>query len=322
MFVPMKFSEFISCTDPRSWNVIVKNGLEKGVDRRRILLDIMFRKSDRIPYDLVMLKKGLDLSLEKYMLSGGVPRAVNDLFTSGRIGVDTFNTYIEALRGDLSHWKKDTWIAKELLTRLVRSLGSLVSWNDIAKEVGSTQPTIKDYVWTLEQCFVITYLHRTLNLATPDQKSVKGKKVYFEDPFLFHAIRYWVSTSKLGDPHQFAADFLRETSNQGHMVENIVANHLIRLQFNMNPSSSFQYNRDLFYALPSKKSEIDFIFNSPEGVAPIEVKFQSTISARDLEAVVKIADQVGTRGILVSKEDLRFNDKSATIPASLFLLLI
>ena len=249
----------------------------------------MLRRSEEIPYPLVILKRDLDSAFQRYLLTGGVPRAINDLLTKDRISQDTFNTYVEVLRGDLGHWKRDTWIAKELLARLVRSMGSYVSWNDIASEMGPRQPTIKDYIWTLEQCFVITYLHRTVNLRTSQIKSQKGKKVYFEDPFMFHAIRYWVSSSSQKDACQFATEYLKDSTNQGHLVENVVANHLIRLQFNMAPSSSFQYNHNLFYSLPTKRTEIDFIFRTKEGAIPIEVKYRSSTTSRDLEAITRVA---------------------------------
>lgn len=322
MFVPMKFSEFVKCTDPANWSIVVKNGLEKGDDRRRMLLNLMLKKTDKIPYSLTVAAKDFNLDLDRYMLAGGVPRSVNDLFGTGRITSLTFDTYIEALRGDLAHWDRDNWKAHELLARLVKCMGCTVSWNNIAGEIGVTQPTIKDYVETLERCFVLTYLHRTIDLVSPESKSMKGKKVYFEDPFLFHAIRHWATSSKGADPFQYAVDYLSEPTNVGYIVENIVANHLIRLQFNMNPSSSFQYNQNLFYALPTKRSEIDFILNTGDGPIPIEVRFQSTIYQKDWELVARIASKVGKRGILLTKEDMTIEDNYAMLPASLFLLLI
>lgn len=320
MFVPMKFAEFVSCVDGESWNRIKKSGFEHGKDRRKILLDIMFKKSDKIPYDLILLKKDLDILLEKYCICGGVPRAINDLVTKKVIPSHTFDDYIDALRGDLGHWKKDTWIAKELLTRLIRST-SFVSWNEIGKDMGTTQPTIKDYVWTLEQCFTLTYIHQTDNPVKPKPNLNQGKKVYFEDPFIMHAIRYWVSANKTDSPFDFTTSYLSSQTNLGHVIENIIANHLIRLQFNMNPHSGFQYNRDLFCYKPDKRTEIDFLFNSKEGVIPIESKYQSSISTRDSDPIVRAASK-DIRGILISKDDISVEDRLSVIPASLFLLLI
>jgi predicted AAA+ superfamily ATPase len=282
----------------------------------------MNRRTDIINPQLLVAKRDLDIFLDRYLLCGGIPRAINDYEMNGSISSRTFDTYLEALRNDLAHWNKDNNTAEELVSKLVGSISCPVSWLELAKAIGIRQPTVKNYIWTMEHCFVITYINHTTNLLKPKADTLKNKKVYFVDPFIFHAIRYWVTSSGTSSPFELAMEFLKDPSRKGMMVENIVENHLVRLLFNLNPHSGFEPNKDLFYANVERRREVDFILNLRPKPVPIEVKYQSSVSKKDLDPVNRVASKTGTRGILVSKEDVHIDEASMILPASLFLFLI
>lgn len=322
MFVPMKFAEFVECTSPDLWKVIAKANLDQGSERRKILLELMYGRDKNINLTLPMIKNDLDQLLDRFLICGGIPRSVDEYVRTGSVSRETLETYVQALRGDLGHWKKDNIVAKLLLSSLVKRVSSEASWNEIAKEVGTTQPTVTEYVETLEQCFAITYLYHTSNAKAPRADTKKNKKIYFEDPFIFHSLRYWIAPEVGVQPLDQITSFLKDESKRGLLMENVVANHLIRLKFNLSPHSEFSYNQDLFYYNPKGKNEVDFIFNHQGRCVPIEVKYRSTINSRHLDPALKVAAENGTRAILVTKDDMAIEDKYAKIPASLLLFLV
>ena len=103
---------------------------------------------------------------------------------------------------------------------------------------------------------------------------------------------------------------------------------MIRLAFNLSPKKqTFVYSNSLFhwrYAKYGAEKEVDYVFH--EGVnpeLPIEVKFQNSITTRDIDGIVNFKKQAGVKNaLLLSKNKLEINRECVIIPTSMFLLLI
>jgi predicted AAA+ superfamily ATPase len=312
----------VGCVSPDLWGELASKGYGEGSKRRIELMDLMQGKSASLNYDLLMRKGELDVCLDKYLLCGGVPRAINDLMATHTVLSKTYDDYVEALKGDLAHWKKDDQLSKEILDEVIKAMGSQLSWNGLSSRLGDSQPTIKKYIWTLEHCFVLTYFHRTISLTRPRAATGKtNKKVFFEDPFLFHCARHWVMPTSSNSPYTQAFEFLADLSNKGRLIENVVANHLIRFMFDQAPSSGFQYNANIFYYLESRR-ELDFILNVQPSPIPIEVKYRSDLKSYDYDFLLKVAAETKSKGLMISRDLAAITEDVATIPVSMFLFII
>lgn len=129
------------------------------------------------------------------------------------------------------------------------------------------------------------------------------KRVYFKDPFIFHALRAWVLGFQ--DPYHAQEDFLRDPVNLGYFVESLVASHLRR-----TVGENTYYWRN--------GGEIDFIVFK-EGIrkAMLEVKYQKIISSENF----KILNKWG-KGMVLSQDRLGQEKQNAFIPLSYFLALL
>ena len=147
----------------------------------------------------------------------------------------------------------------------------------------------------------------------------KEKKIYFQDPFIFHSMRSWVTG--LTDYFNGAQSYLDNPEDESKLVESVVENHLVRLMYNTFPSDVFAPHEHVFYWKKSGGGkEVDFVLKSKESeLLPIELKFQNKIQKSDYKGLYTFP---GRKGILLSKKRFDVTGNYATIPISLFLLMI
>ena len=122
-----------------------------------------------------------------------------------------------------------------------------------------------------------------------------------------------------------ALDYLHDDNNKGRMVEQVVADHLIRWAFNTSASKqSFDYNKHVFYWIDDKGRETDFVFYDGKSIeVPIEAKFRNRINPTDLASMVDFLDETNNdSGIVLSKDYLEEKRDYLVVPASIFLMLI
>jgi len=322
MFVPMKFAEYISCVDHNSWGAFCREGLDEGRKRRQLLKDFLLDNKPgwQLPMNILMAKERLDNALDSYMITGGLPIAINQYLKEKKVSCPVFQRYINATNADISRWGLNVGLVKEILAEACRSLSSETSWTGMGERLGSNHHTIRQYVDMLVLCFAITYLKK-FNPKSRRDKPNQNKKIYFEDPFLFHAIHHWVSSAPIGDEWATCQNYLTDPASRGKLVENIVQNHLIRFAFDQNPTSLFDPSSELFHYNEDGRV-IDFILNLGGRLFPIEVRYQNSISSHDSTAIVSFARREGTQAILITKDQLSVKDHLLEIPASLFLTLV
>lgn len=318
--VPMKFAEFIRCYDQELAKEFHKKGLHKGEKRRKILVNLIEGAKDDDFSWLLMQKKDLDKLLETYMLTGGIARAINEYKNTSNIQNGTYTDYIAAFQSDLSHWKRDLTTAKNILSEIIKAMGSKSHWNSLTDGVAS-QPTIKTYVDNMYDCFALAYFHHLRVPSKASKATKKGKKIYLLDPFIFHSLRYWASSVGPSTAMEMSMDYLSKEENRGILIESIVADHLIRFSFNLNPSDPFDARDEIFFYEPNK-SEIDFIVNTNKGLLPVESKYRKTIPNFSIRLVNQFAEKQKNKGFVVTKDEFKECEYAILIPASLFLALI
>ena len=192
-FHPLSFSDYIAA---------LKNlHLIKG-DVERIEENM---KANKIHADI------LRDNFRSYMMTGGFPLPITEYFSTGRISYDTRKAYIDWLRNDFLKLGRNESYMKEVLSYIVRSRLSPVSWLGIARETSINSPhTAQQYVEDLEKLFVV----KVLNMISPDSRVMyrKSKKIHITDPFLYTTI----------------CEYVRAKPFPEDMLESTVASHLSR----------------------------------------------------------------------------------------------
>ena len=97
---------------------------------------------------------------EQYLITGGIPRPVNEFFSKNSIDSSTYEIYIRSLIGDLARWQIQEISIKQILRSISNKLSTNISWQSIVKDtdIGSHN-TVSKYVSDLEDLFVLSTLY-------------------------------------------------------------------------------------------------------------------------------------------------------------------
>lgn len=203
----------------------------------------------------------LHQEFDHYLKHGGFLTAMNDWVKDQTISSSTYRTYSDWIRGDILNSGKRENNLREVLTALLNTYGTQVSWNSLCHHTAIQHPdSIRDYVETLESMDVVLVQHALIEdklMAAPK----KAKKILFKDPFIYHAVRSWILPSK--EPHDDVTPLLAESC--------VV--------------SQFERFYPCFYI--KAEGEVDLAYIDSERFFPIEVKWTSQIRPKDLKQVMK-----------------------------------
>jgi len=146
-----------------------------------------------------------------YIESGGFPRAIIDYIESGKVKESTKKTYLDWLKSDWQKNNKNERFMKEIISYLINTRLSPLSWLSITKNTSINSPnTTEAYIATLENMYAINILYH----ISPDFKINyrKNKKIHFIDPFI----------------HRLMAEYTRSEILTENIVESVVGAHLSR----------------------------------------------------------------------------------------------
>jgi len=213
---------------------------------------------------------------DRYLVHGGYLPAINDMAASGRILPATLTTYAEWLRGDIVKRGKQELLLRDLLSALIRQVGSQVTWHSLA---GMTRidhhKTIADYVEALEMMDAVVVQRALLEHKLVGAPK-KARKVVFTDPFIFHSASYWLKPHS--DP--FGAQIQPLLSAPEHvsaLVEAVVVGH---------------YRRFFPCYYIKAQGEVDLAYIEDGRFYPVEVKWTRQIRPKDLKQVSKYPQAV------------------------------
>jgi hypothetical protein len=322
IMLPMKFAEYAETLNKDVRDSIREQKLLSSDRRKEVLSSVLRGKIPKEIKELSFFSKELEQLFQNYLITGGTARVANEYIEHNEISESIYKTYVDVVLGDLAKWNKRESYLRQVITRILGTLGNPVGWNTLRKETDiASHNTIAEYVDTLADSFVLLYFHRyDANRLAPSYQ--KEKKIYFQDPFFLHAMRAWITGR---DPFELTTEFLRKPENKALIAEGVAANHLVRLAFLLcKQKQLFSYDNTVLYWRGKKDREVDFVLRSgiPRGVA-IEVKYQRAISNRDMFSVIDFMKVSGSRnGIILSKETLETRRGITILPIWLFLLLI
>ena len=208
---------------------------------------------------------------EQYLIHGGFLTAINDLAKHNHIMPATFSTYSDWIRGDaLKRGKQDHYL-REILEAIVKRYGSQTTWNALAKDLSIDHPaTVSDYVGllaTMDAAFIQPALVEDKLAAAPK----KARKLMFTDPFIFHAVRYWLSP--IDDPYsRQVLPILADPEGTARLVEAALVTHYRRYY-------------PTFYI--KAEGEVDLAYIAHKRFWPVEVKWTGQVRPKDLKQIAK-----------------------------------
>jgi hypothetical protein len=174
----------------------------------------------------------------------------------------------------------------------------------------------------LRDGFTLFYTHfLDISHDRPDYR--KMKRIHFQDPFYFFALKAWAGGGK---PYDECLTFLKSSQNQGVLVEDIVAEHIVRLAFALSDQKQmFDSSNSVFYWRSKRDREVDLVLRREKNdYIPIEVKYTSGIKREDKFGLIDFlkASPKSKTGLLLTKDRLEARGGILQIPAWMFLLLV
>ena len=249
---PLNFSETVQ----------LKTDLASEISAR--LLDSQFTP----PGDVV---RKLYRAFDNYLIHGGFLTAINDMAKHHCIHPHTFSTYSDWIRGDVLKRGKHEHYLREVLDAMVKRYGSQVTWNALARDLSIDHPkTIADYTALLESMDAVIIQPAILEdklTAAPK----KARKLMFSDPFIFHAVRAWLSPGK--DPYkQQVMPLISDPDWVSKLVEACVIGH---------------YRRYFPTYYIKAEGEVDIAYVDQNRFWPVEINWSRQLRSKDLKQIAK-----------------------------------
>jgi uncharacterized protein len=314
ILLPMKFSEFVTLVWPEFKQKMFDMNLIKKEDKKKKIFEMLEGKISKDITDLSLYKKQLDSLFETYLLTGGIPATINELKETDKLSTRIFNIYLTAIIGNLNRYGYKEHYFKQIVREIFNSLSNPISWNSFTKSTEvKSHNTVQDYITALEELYIANIAYRC---SIHDGRIHSFmKKVYIQDPFIFHALQGWANNKK--NYFTNAKSNILDLEMKSKLIEGVVYNHLCRLSFGLNPKDLFDPKDNICYYKNKNKKEVDFVILFDDNFYPFEVKYQSTIRNPDFFPFKSFK-----KGVLVTKDELGVYQNYVKIPVSLFLMLI
>jgi predicted AAA+ superfamily ATPase len=259
---------------------------------------------------------GLRVTLERYLLFGGLPAAVAEAAAGlPEPSEEVQRVLWDSLAREVQRRGASIPAAQALLERIARSLGSKLSWSRLARELAvplgpparrrgaqSSDPrTVQSYVELLAVNYfaLILYFWKRDSLAGD---LAKDKKVYFGDPLL-----HTLTVARTGLRRDRHAD-----------VENALALALYRRYEPAERSAEGLRSPERLHVWgTSRGGEIDFVCGSRAAIEAVEVADWARIDGRKATAPMRALP--GRPALVATREELAFSATANLVPAALLL---
>lgn len=278
---PLTFKESQQSFNNKFFDLLVSNG---------------FKNKDNL---LNLIPTGDINKVLSYWLRGGYPEPW--LKSSSRFRKIWMDNYVKTyLERDLKKLfpALDENRYKLFLQMLSSLSGNIINYSEVARALGVSSPTIRDYFYIADKTFLWRVLPSYEKNAT--KRVIKHPKGYFRDSGLVnHLLRIVDQDQLLSHP------------SRGQLWEGVVIEEIIRSL--KSRSISFDY----FYYRTSAGAEIDLILEGEFGLIPIEIKHTSKVAKKDLRTIITFMEQRKCRiGFVINNDEAPriYNDNLIGIP--------
>jgi len=231
----------------------------KVPELRGLVTDCQQMEYSRDVPDLAERMPQLETLFTEYLRHGGYLTAIADMMRGGHIEAATFRTYAEWLRGDiLKHNRQEKYLL-EVLRGMMRTYATQISWVSLAKELSiEHHKTVSDYVAILEDMHAVI-VQEALAEHTLSAAPKKAKKLYFEDPFIFHAVEMMLEKT--------------HADSTAALAETVAVAHFFR-----------KYGKT--YYIKGAKGEVDIAYLEDDTFFPVEIKWTTQLRPEELKQVM------------------------------------
>lgn len=237
--------------------------------------------------------------LASYLVHGGYLPAIANFWEANSIQPGTIRTYIEWIVGDMLKFRKTEKQVFEILRGIISTYATQISWHSLMKHLSiEHHQTVSDYCHLLQDTHVI-YILEALNENTLTASPKKNKKIYFQDPFIYHAANAFVHENL-----SFSA--IEKSVHDAHCVADLVEGMVV---------SHCKRHWKTFY-LKGNVGEVDVAVLTEKKFIPIEVKWTTQFRKDDLRQI-----QCYDQGIILwNRADVRLFEDIPVVPLPKFLL--
>lgn len=289
LHMPLTFRDYVAVRAAAA-------GLPARIDLNEILSD----QGREVIREAALRTRELDQYLAEYARCGGLPRAVADQLTEGRLLDGTMTDLWRGLSADVRRLGRSELILQKLLARIVVALGSLTNWGDLARELDVSKPTVGAYVDVLAASFAVMVLHQRDPKRQGGPSLTKPRKLYFGDP-AFARIPAHLQGPSAVDPA---------------LVENVMAIALLR-HAEREALERFAVPQELFVWRSADGREIDFLV-AGDAQIPIESKYARRPTGKDYESMTKAFG----RGVVATRTTIALERPVISVPAGVLLALL
>ena len=208
---------------------------------------------------------------DMYLIHGGFLTAINDMAKHKYIRPHTLSTYSDRIRGDVLKRGKQEHYLREIFDAMVKRYGTQITWNALARDLSVDHPkTVADYAALLESMDAVVIQAAIIEdklMAAPK----KARKLMFSDPFIFHAVRAWLSPTK--DPYKNqVTPLMADPRWVSKLVEACVVAH---------------YRRYFPTYYIKAEGEVDIAYVDQHRFWPVEIKWGTQLRPKDLKQIAK-----------------------------------
>jgi len=207
---------------------------------------------------------------KNYQKHGGYLTAINDIARNGGIKLATLKTYSDWIRGDVLKRGKSELYLKEILSAIINRYNKQVTWNNISDAISvDSHKTVAEYcelLATMDALFVQSALIEDKLVAAPK----KARKLSFTDPFIYHAIKQWITPSS--EHSETITHNINDPIISSDIVEAIVSNHYRRYY-------------PTYYIKAEGEIDVAYIYDGK--FWPVEVKWRNSIRPKDIKQLSK-----------------------------------
>jgi predicted AAA+ superfamily ATPase len=276
------------------------------------IADLRTPDGEALLRDMRVHAPALDAALQRYLLFGGLPASVAEVAQGGHEPSEQVKRVLyDSLLRELQRKGASVAAGHALLERVVRSLGSKISWSSMAREMdvplgrGKRRPshqTVRDYIELLAGGYFLFVAYFWRGGSQTNEQS-RDKKVFFADPLL-HTIAL-----------DHAPGLMADTAA---LVENVVGMALLR---RYEPADrlieTFILPERLHIWQTSRGGEIDFVCGPRRELDIVEVKYrrQPGLSA----AAAAARSHPDRPAILATKDVLLISERYTLLPAHTLL---
>jgi predicted AAA+ superfamily ATPase len=189
---------------------------------------------------------------------------------------------------------------RQFIQLLANVSGTLLNNAEIARTLGVSEPTVRDWLWIAHGTFI--WRHIPAWDRSPHKQLVRHPKGYLRDSGVLHRL--------LQIPSQ---DHLASHVVNGRSWEGMIVEQLLR------GLESAGYRASPFHYRTRGGAEIDLILQGDFGILPVEIKLSSSSPRRDWTALREFVEtHQCAYGIVINNDERprQLDDRILSIPAA------